>query len=175
MQRIVALVSIVALTLVGMLATNLWPNVAAQNTPTDATAGHPVVGAWWWENISSDPFDDSYGVFHADGTYVEETAYIGTGIGVWQATGERTAELLLIFQDIEGGLDPTKPAAFAAGTVTFRLSIELDESGNALVSEGPTEIRSPDGTVTDEFPYQGTANRITIGWVMPIAAATPTT
>ena len=57
---------------------------------------------------------------------------------VWQATGERTAELILIFQDIEGGLDPTKPAAFVAGTATFRLSIELDESGNAIVSTGPS-------------------------------------
>jgi len=154
-----------------VIATSAWPNAAAQDATT-AAAGHPVVGAWWWENISSDPFDDSYAIFHADGTYVEETAYIGAGIGAWEATGERTAGLIIVVQDIEGGLDPTQPAAFVAGTITFRLSIEVDAAGNAIVAKGPAEIRSPDGAMMDEFTYEGTANRLAVGWVMPVATPT---
>lgn len=41
------------------------------------TAEHPIVGAWFWQNISDDPFDDSYAVFGSDGIYVEETAHRG--------------------------------------------------------------------------------------------------
>jgi hypothetical protein len=173
MYRIVVLCSIVALALAGVIATSVWPNAAAQDASTVATATHPVVGTWWWENISADPFDDSYAIFHADGTYVEETSYIGAGIGSWQATGERTADLVIVFQDIEGGLDPNQPAAFVPGTITFRLSIEVDSAGNVIVARGPAETRSPDGTLLDEMTFEGTATHLGVGWVMPVA--TPTT
>ena len=102
MPRIIALILVIALTLAGTLALGALPNAGAQDPPPDDMAGHPVVGGWYWENSSTDPFDDSFAVFHADGTYVEETPYIGTGIGVWEATGERSADLIIVFQDIEG-------------------------------------------------------------------------
>src|SRR5215212_8026082 len=81
--------------------------IPSRDAPARATAdvamvNHPIVGAWWWENISGDPFDDSYAVFGSDGTYVEETSYIGAGIGSWQTTGDRSGDLLIIYQDIEG-------------------------------------------------------------------------
>lgn len=173
MPRNVALVSIIALTLAGALGLSAWPNAAAQDASTTSMAGHPVVGAWWWENNSTDPFDDSFAVFHADGTYVEETSFIGAGIGAWEATGERSADLIIVFQDIEGGLDPNEPAAFVAGTITFRLSIEVDEAGNAIGATGPVEIRSPDGAMVDQISFDGTASRLRVGWVPPVA--TPTT
>lgn len=173
MHRIVALFSIVAIALVGMLATGAWPNAVAQDASPVAIAGHPIVGAWWWENSSSDPFDDSYAILHADGTYVEETTYIGAGIGAWEVTGGRSADLIIVFQDVEGGLDPNQPAAFVPGTVTFRLSIQVDATGNALRATGPVEIRSPDGAMLDQFTFNGTATRLGVRWVNPVA--TPTT
>ena len=169
MPRIFALVSIVTLTLAGTLALGVWPNAAAQDASSSTTAGHPVVGAWFWENSSTDPFDDSFAIFHADGTYVEETPYIGTGIGVWEATGERSADLIIVFQDIEGGLDPTAPAAFVAGTFTLRLSLEVDETGNAISGTGPIEIRTPDGALVDEVTFDGTGSRLLLDWAPPIA------
>jgi hypothetical protein len=171
MHRLIVVISMLALALTAVFATDIWPNAAAQDA-SPAMANHPVVGTWWWQNISTEPFDDSFAVFHADGTYVEETAYIGAGIGSWVPTGERTADLIIIFQDTEGGLDPTAPAAFVAGTITFRLSIEVDEAGNAIVARGPTEIRSPAGTVTEEFTFEGAASRVEVGWVMPMATPT---
>lgn len=172
MRRVIVFFSIAALALTGVLARGLWPHAAAQDAQS-AMATHPVVGTWWWENISDDPFDDSYAVFQADGTYVEATSYIGTGIGSWVPTGERTADLIIIFQDTEGGLDPTAPAAFVAGTITFRLAIEVDETGNAIVSRGPSEVRSPDGTVLSVNTYDFLASRVEVGWALPAPAATP--
>jgi len=173
MPRIVALASIVALTVVGTLALGAWPNAAAQDPSPVATAGHPVVGAWFWQNISADPFDDSFGIFHADGTYVEETPYIGAGIGAWEATGEQSVDLIIVFQDIEGGFDPNEPAAFVAGTFTARLSIEVDDAGNAISATGPIEIRTPDGAMVDEVTFDGTASRLSVGWLPPTATPAP--
>ena len=170
MRHILARLGIVTIALVGMLAIGAWPHVAAQEV---ATATSPIVGAWWWENISDDPFDDSYAIFHADGSYVEETSYIGAGIGSWQATGERTGDLIIVFQDIEGGLDPDAPAAFVPGTVKFWLSIEVAEDGNHLTATGPVEIRAVDGKLVNAFTFDGTATRLGIGWERPTGTPTP--
>lgn len=155
---------IIALTLITAIGSTIPPHAIAQDS--DPTA-HPIVGMWWWENSSADPFDDSFAVFQADGTYVEETPYIGAGIGTWAPTGERTADLLIVFQDIEGGLDPNEPAAFVAGTWTFHLSIEVNAAGDALVASGPIEIRTPDGALVEAMDWTGTAKRISVDWEMP--------
>lgn len=169
MLRVVALVSVIALTVAGTVALSSQSRAGAQDTSPVGMAGHPVVGGWFWENSSTDPFDDSFAVFHADGTYVEETPYIGTGIGVWEATGERSADLLIVFQDIEGGLDPTAPAAFVPGTFTLRLSLQVDKAGNAISGTGPIEIRAQDGTLVDQVMFDGSGSRLLLDWVPPIA------
>src|SRR5262245_28278809 len=79
-HRLVPLVSLVLLAFAGAVVLPTAPRATAQTASPVATAQHPIVGAWWWENISDDPFDDSYAVFGDDGTYVEETTYIGAGI-----------------------------------------------------------------------------------------------
>lgn len=160
---------IMALMFIATLAIGLVPHAVAQDLDTK----HPIIGMWWWENSSADPFDDSFAVFQEGGTYVEETAYIGAGIGTWVSTGERTADLLIVFQDIEGGLDPNEPAAFVAGTWTFHLSIEIDAAGDSLVASGPIEIRSADGALVSTMDWTGTANRVTVGWEMPAPLVEP--
>ena len=90
MQRFRVLGIIAALMLITALGSTLPPHAIAQDSDI---AAHPIVGMWWWENESADPFDDSFAVFGADGTYVEETPFIGAGIGTWVSTGERTADL----------------------------------------------------------------------------------
>jgi hypothetical protein len=172
MHRIVVLVSLVTLVLLGARPA-VVESQAAMHDGARPTADSPLVGAWWWENISDDPFDDSYAILHADGTYVEETSYIGAGIGSWEVTGERSADLTIVFQDIEGGLDPDEPAAFTPGTVTFWLSLELDETGDTLTATGPVEIRSPDGTLVDQFTFNGSATRLAAGRDRPSATPTP--
>ena len=85
MSRLLLLISVIGITLAGLVAHLVTPAAAAQDVGP-AAGQHPLVGSWFWENISDDPFDDSYAVFGADGTYVEETAYIGAGIGSWNPT-----------------------------------------------------------------------------------------
>jgi hypothetical protein len=170
MHRVVLFVSIVAFALVGLAVGAAAPAVLAQEAET-VVAQHPVVGAWFWQNISDDPFDDSYAVFGGDGTYVEETAYIGAGIGSWHVTGDHSADLVIVFQDIEGGLDPDKPAAFVPGTLKFWLSIEVSEDGNHLTATGPVEARRTDGTLEYAFDFSGSATRLGLDDKKP--AATP--
>lgn len=133
---------------------------------------HPIVGAWFWQNISDDAFDDSYAVFGVEGTYVEETAYIGAGIGSWTPTGDHTADLIIVFQDIEGGLDPDKPAAVVPGTLKFWLSIDVSPDGNSLTATGPVEGRKADGTLAYAFTFNGSATRLGLDWVKPVGTPT---
>jgi hypothetical protein len=168
MHRIVRFVSIVVIALTGLVVNSASPVATAQEVGPVA-GQHPVVGSWFWANISDDPFDDSYAVFDSDGTYVEETAYIGAGIGAWQATGNRSADLMIVYQDIDGGLDPNKPAAFVPGTVKMWLSLDVAADGNHLTATGPVEIRDVDGKLVDQFTFNGTATRFGLDWVKPVA------
>jgi len=170
MHRFRFLGMIFALMLSAVLANSVVPQAVAQDADISA---HPIVGMWWWENSSADTFDDSFAIFQADGTYVEETPYIGAGIGTWVSTGERTADLLIVFQDIEGGLDPNEPASFVPGNWTFHLSIEVNAAGDSLVATGPIEIRTPDGALVEAMDWTGTAKRVSVGWEMPAPAVGP--
>ncbi len=70
---------------------------------------HPVVGAWRWVNDPADPASDSYAIFHPDGTYVEASTFAGVAVGVWAASGERSADLTEVFQDIDPSLEGFTP------------------------------------------------------------------
>ena len=171
MHRFMIYVSIVVITLAGFVV-SAAPTVATAQEVGSVANQHPIVGAWFWENISDDLFDDSFAIFNGDGTYVEETAYIGAGIGSWTVTGDRSADLLIVFQDIEGGLDPDKPAAFVPGTLKFWLSLEVSADGNHLTATGPVEARQADGTLAYAFTFNGTATRLGLNWVKPVATPT---
>ena len=132
---------------------------AAQDATPAAQANHSIVGTWHWDNDPADPADDSYGIFHADGTYLEvtKTTNVGTGIGAWKATGDHSVDVLTIFQDI----DPSE--TFEAGTGTFLLSVTVDETGNALTGTGVLQVRAPDGSVLFEgTDFTFTADRVTV-------------
>ena len=146
---------------------------AAQDAAPAALAGHPVVGAWWSANDAEGPgVNTAYVVFHGDGTYLEVDPNIGVGVGVWRPTGDRSAELTYVFQDI----DP-EPNATAPGTVTVRQAVEVDETGNAFVAPLSVDVRIPDGTVVFSAAYTAHGERLEIEPMGPPgtpAAATPT-
>ncbi|MFT4038506.1 MAG: hypothetical protein QM692_10025 [Thermomicrobiales bacterium] len=168
---------VACLTLLGVLmlaflpVRNLAPVALADDPAPGAIASHPIVGAWYWENISDDPFDDSYAVFGDEGIYVEETSYIGGGIGSWQMTGPDSAQLLIVFQDIDGGLDPDRPAAFVPGTIRFLLDLKLSDDAGHFTATGPVEIRDVTGKLVDQFTFSGTATRFDVTSGLP--GATP--
>lgn len=165
------------LTMLGVLmlaflpARGATPVALADDPAPGAMADHPVVGAWYWENISDDPFDDSYAVFGDEGIYVEETTYIGAGIGSWEASGPDTARLLIVFQDIDGGLDPDRPAAFVPGTIKFLLDVKISADGEHFTATGPVEVRDVHAKLVDQFTFNGTASRLDVA--SGLTGATP--
>jgi hypothetical protein len=134
---------------------------------------HPVVGAWRWENDRLHPGDASFAVVHADGTYVEFYPGYGVGIGAWEATGERSASLSIVFQDLD-----QSPTVVVPGLLTYRLAITADDGGESLRATGTFYLQSPDGAVVEERAFDGAATRVAVAPtgplpVPPLTAATP--
>jgi hypothetical protein len=172
--RATVLAVVAALVFVGGAVGGPGPGTAAQDAVPNGLAGHPVVGAWAWDTDADDPANAlSYGAFHADGTYVEVHPLVGVGVGVWRPTGERTADLTIVFQDV----DPT-PAGFAPGTLIIRVAVEADAAGGTLTAPFTSEGRAPDGTVLFANAFTATATRLEVEPMAPVgtpAAAIPTT
>ena len=147
------------------------PAIAQETTPV-VPAEHPVVGAWWTANDAPGPgVSTATAVFHADGTYLEVDPNIGVGIGAWQATGERSADLVAVYQDIN-----PDPVAAEPGTVTVRKSVTLDEAGETFTGSLTVEVRIPDGTVVFTASYAGQGTRLEVAAPLPFAtplAGTP--
>ena len=168
MRRNAALVSVVAVALVGVVATSSRPGAVAQDATPAVVAAHPVVGAWSTANDAPGPgVNTAYAVYHADGTYLEVDPNIGVGVEVWRPTGERSAEQTAVYQDI----DPD-PAAAAPGTVTVRKSVEVDATGNAFTGTLAVEVRIPDGTVVFTATYTGTGTRLEVEPMAPLGTPT---
>ena len=171
MRRNVVLASIIAAVLVSMVVLGVRPGAVAQDATPAASVDHPVVGTWWTANDAPGPgVETAYAVFHEDGTYLEVDPNIGVGVGVWRATGERSAELTYVFQDI----DP-EPATTAPGTVTVRQSVELDATGDAFTAPLTVEVRIPDGTVVFSAAYTARGTRLQVEPMLPIGTPLPGT
>ncbi|MFL5534043.1 MAG: hypothetical protein ACJ8BC_18950 [Gemmatimonadales bacterium] len=123
----------------------------------DATAAHPVVGAWRFD-FPEDPANLQLAAFHPDGTLVEVIGDVGPGIGAWQATGDQTAKATSIKLDID--LDRSRSAP---GTVTDQWTLEVDATGSTLTAEKTFTVRDPDGTVELEARYTAVGTRIEAG------------
>jgi hypothetical protein len=155
----------IALALTGLAVATGIKTVAQEATPP--AAQHPVVGAWLWSVDPANPDDDSYAVFHADGTYME-VAHNSVGIGVWQATGPRSADLTIVFQDID-----IDPEVFRPGTSVIKQVVQVDESGDAISGSFTVEARTPDGALDFAGQFEGAATRIQVAPMVPLG--TPTT
>lgn len=134
-----------------ILAARGQPAFAQDATPTThvSPAGHPLVGAWVVTESDAQPVPvATYAIFDVDGNWLHyggRALYGGAGIlaiGVWRPTGPRTAEAVEIYAiltSFESLFDLTAPVpddAFAQPPIKFRFDAEVDESGNALWTEG---------------------------------------
>ena len=140
-----------------------------QGAAPDAQSQHSIVGTWQWDNNpdSEEPYSGiSYAIFHADGSYTEFFPPVGTGIGTWEATGTHTVNLTIVFQDIDDDAHVVEP-----GTSRYRISIEVDPTGNTLTASGDLEVRDASGTVIVATPFTGMATRMVVE--APGAAGTP--
>jgi hypothetical protein len=176
MHRIAIVLSFVgALTvLVGIGQSSLGTSAQEDSgTTREAMATHPVVGAWRWDNDPATPNTHiSYAIFHDDGTYLEVTTGAGTAVGSWQPTGERSAKVTNVFQDMSE--DPT---IVEPGEGTMRQVVEADETGSTLRALYTAEVKTLDGTL--EFaggPYEAIGTRVEVEEMVPFdtpVAATP--
>jgi hypothetical protein len=138
MPRFTVSLAVVIVLLVGGITTLSRSTTAQVATPaTMSTADHPIVGAWRWNNAPEDPNPYTYAIVHDDGTS-HEVAGQDTGTGAWQATGERTAEIGYLFQDI----DPFS-AGFEPGTAMVRATMEGNEAGDSATATYSAEARVP--------------------------------
>lgn len=123
-----------------------------------ATAGHPVVGLWSWDLAHTNPAGArSYATFHADGTYVEANPFLHTGVGLWQATGQRTAALLIYYHD--AGADA---GGNRLNTVIAKGPVEVNSAGHTLTLQCTYEVKGLDGAMMDSGAQTETATRITM-------------
>jgi hypothetical protein len=145
-----------------------WLPAAAQDaTPTGmaARSTHPVVGTW---EMSTEVAGNTFpflAIFHADGTYVERYPWGAVFFGVWKPTGERTAEGTVIAHEyIDDRLTRGEG----------RFTVEVDESGNTIDTDGTFVSRFEDDASIDlavEGPSPGT--RLEVQPVVPLSELVP--
>jgi hypothetical protein len=129
---------------------------ATQEATPGPTAAHPVVGAWILATVRATP-NTGYAVFHADGTYMEVNPDTGTGMGVWQATGERSGELINKWPNIN-----TEGATYVPGTSTLRVTFTVDADGMAYTGEYHLDLTAPDGATLASSEGEFIATRLTL-------------
>jgi hypothetical protein len=168
MRRFTVSLAVVVVLALGTIATMNRSTIAQEATPDAITvmATHPVIGLWQWDNDPDNPGTDlSYAAFHADGTYVEVGTDGLTLMGVWRASGARTADLTLLSADVDS--DPGNTLRAEA-----RQSIEVDETGTAATAEGFFEVRGADGAIVFGGPARAQGTRVEARPVMPLGTPT---
>ena len=168
MRRCSGLLAVVVV-LTAAVAISRSPAIAQESTPPvpGAMAAHPLVGAWRWDNDPTHPGTFlSYAIFHADGTYTEALPDGTVLIGVWQPTGERTADFIFFNQYTFDG-------KFARGE--GRGVAEVDATGNVATQRTSFVGRFLDGSIEDAAVFISNGTRLD---VLPVIspedlAATP--
>jgi hypothetical protein len=151
MRRFSLLVSLLAVVLIGLVAAGGRSTIAQDAATPAAMAGHPLIGTW----IVTDPTGSpSVTAFTADGIMLDtEVGGGGSGVGTWEATGERTAAFTLVI--------PIADPQFQA-VIVIRGTVEIDAAGDtATVPYSITGVGS-DGAVVFTDEGQVTAARLPV-------------
>lgn len=152
MRRLILPFAVVLILLIGITLGRPGLRTVAQ----ESTDQHPIVGAWVVDTEADNPDNPlSLIIFHDDGTFIE-TGSEGTGVGAWEATGEQTAALTILFP-------PPAEEAGAPGFATVRVQIEVDETGDTFTGMYTVEFPGAEGSTSGEVgPVSVTAERISV-------------
>jgi hypothetical protein len=174
MRRVILSLSVVVVLLLGVVVT-LQRGVTAQDATPDTTAmvtmaTHPVVGLWRFTNGEGDATFPSLGIFHADGTYIEDYPDESSfSLGLWRPTGDRSAEVT-IYQNyvVDDKLVNGEG----------RWTVEVDETGDALTQGagfflGLFEDGSVEFSPEWEASTEPVATRLAIQPVVPLESLLP--
>ena len=122
-----------------------------------ARTGHPLVGAWILDRDTTQSTNPlQLIVATADGLYLGVEYGGRTAVGVWEATGPRTAAVTLRLPG------PSEGVPFV-GLAVIRGTVEVAENGLSFTAPYTLEVVAPDGTSSGEYGVttaQGT--RITL-------------
>jgi hypothetical protein len=153
MKRSSMLAVLHAIVGLGAFATNSPSHISAQNADL---AGHPLVGTWILNtNVDKPSKPPTLASFGAAGIYSQVAADGAVGIGAWQATGERTAELTFHELGSEDGN--------YRGMVTIRAALEAAAHGQSLTATYTLEITDPDGTGPGQYgPVTVTGTKVVV-------------
>ena len=155
MSRSPILVALFALVLCGGILP-LRPVGAQEATPTPRT-GHPLVGAWILDRDMTHPTNPpQLVVVTSDGLYLGVDYGGRTTVGVWEATGPRTADITLRVTADDQGVP-------FLGLAVIRGTVEVREDGLSFTAPYTLEVVAEDGSSTGEYGVttaQGT--RITV-------------
>jgi hypothetical protein len=125
------------------------------------------VGAWIVDQNVDDATDPpALTIIMAEGTSYESNPTVGNGVGVWSATGERTAAATFLFQIV--GADGAVQT-----TVKARAELEADATGDAFTSSYSFEGLAADGSVV--FSGQATARATRLAVEPKASMGSPTT
>jgi hypothetical protein len=166
MRRFTVSLSLALVVLLGLVASGIDTH-AQDATPAAMTAmaTHPVVGTWVLTGTIDDDTFPFLVIFHGDGTYMEIYPWGAIFAGVWNPTGERTAEGINVgYGFTEDRLERGEG----------RWTAEVDESGNAISTDGTFVSRfQDDGSlgIALEGPSPGT--RVTVLPLVPLAELVP--
>lgn len=165
MRRVPILIATLALGLLALAAAGRGTSTVAQQG-TATTAGHPLVGTW--RLTFADPHQPpTLDTFHADGTMTQIGTPDDQGAGVWQATGDRTANVTIVFMN-------TDDKGNYQGTATVRATAEVDASGDAFTATYNVEGQAPDGTVVfAQGSSTVTAKRVKVEPMSALATPAP--
>jgi hypothetical protein len=147
-------------------------HAVAQDASPVATAyplaGHPVIGTWRWANEGGTYI--SFGIFVDDGGYVETGAGGFVGIGIWRATGERTAELVVNVSSaiplaavFEPRYDIPPETCLVVPWLGFgRMTVEVDPTGNRITMTGAYEEPDANGDIIKTRHISAPADRLVL-------------
>jgi hypothetical protein len=169
MHRFTVSLAVVVVLLVGIMATTGRSTSAQEATPDTAAmmamATHPVVGTWEMTGAIDDDTFPFLAIFHADGTYQEIYPWGATFFGVWNPTGERTAE----GTNVVYGLTDDRLERGEG-----RWTAEVDATGNAIATDGTFVSRYvDDGSITLAIEGPAPGTRLEVLPVVPLSELVP--
>jgi hypothetical protein len=148
-RRVPVLLLVVAVVLLGALAIGRpILGTAAQDAPSGAV--HPLVGTWLLTFPDEPGAGPSLNSYTADGIAFQTDPLRGDAQGAWEATGERTAVMNLLWVFYDGDV--------FQGTGRVRATFEVDATGDAFVGTFTDEFVAADGISQGEngpFPVEG--------------------
>jgi hypothetical protein len=154
MSRSPFLVALVALVVLSGGILPLWSAGAQEATPTPMT-DHPLVGAWILDRDLTHPTNpQQLVVATSDGLYLGVDYGGRISVGVWEATGPRTADITLHVTADEQGV-PFLGLAVIHGTV------EVREDGLSFTAPYTLEVTGQDGRTEEYAGTTAQGTRIT--------------